>query len=91
MLQGGIAILTTLITFSHKDMPTENNKEHRLDRTAFKRQTAEAASNTVAYWRQQSDTEKIRAAYHLSLRAWGYDPENEPRLDRTKFSMRKVE
>ena len=70
-------------------MPLENKKENRLDRTAFKRQTAEEASSKVAYWRQQSDVEKIRAAYHLSLRAWGYDPENEPRLDRTKFSMRK--
>ena len=62
-----------------------------MDRTAFKRQTAEEASNTVAFWRQKSDAEKIQAAYHLSLRAWGHDPENEPRLDRTKFSMRKLD
>lgn len=68
----------------------EKIKEHRLDRNAFKRQTAEEASDTVAYWRNKSDAEKLRAAYHLSLRAWGYDPENEPRLDRTKFSFHKI-
>ncbi|HSF89793.1 MAG TPA: hypothetical protein VLA46_10270 [Saprospiraceae bacterium] len=73
------------------EMDSEDVKEHRLDRTAFKMQTAEQASNTVAYWRQRPDAEKLRAAYHLSLRAWGYDPENEPRLDKTKFSMRKLE
>ena len=71
-------------------MASEKTKEQRLDRTAFKMQTVEEASNTVAYWRQRPDAEKLRAAYHLSLRAWGYDPENEPRLDRTKFSMRKL-
>ncbi len=51
-------------------MDPEKTKEHRLDRTAFKMQTAEEASNTVAYWRQRPDAEKLRAAYHLSLRAW---------------------
>ena len=64
--------------------------EKRLDRTAFKMQTAANASNTVEYWRQQSDADKLRSAYHLSLRAYGYDPANEPRLDRTKFSMRNA-
>ena len=73
------------------EMGSEDRREHRLDRTAFKMQTAEEASNTGAYWRQKPDAEKLRAAYHLSLRAWGYDPENEPRLDRTKFSMRKLD
>ena len=66
-----------------------SNSEKRLDRTAFKMQTAAQASNNVAYWLQQSDGDKLRAAYHLSLRAYGYDPADEPRLDRTKFSVRK--
>ena len=64
--------------------------EKRLDRTAFKMQKAEEASNTVEYWRQRSDADRLRAAYHLSLRAYGYDPANDPPLDRTKFSMRKA-
>ena len=65
--------------------------EEKLDRTAFKHQTAKEASNNVAYWRSRPDAEKLRAAYHLSLRAYGYDPADEPRLDRTVFSMRKIE
>ncbi len=43
-------------------MASEKTKEQRLDRTAFKMQTAEEASNTVAYWRQRSDAEKFFAA-----------------------------
>lgn len=66
-----------------------SSTEKRLDRTAFKMQTKEQASHTEAYWMLQSDGDKLRAAYNLSLRAFGYDPDNEPRLDRTKFSMRK--
>ena len=63
--------------------------EEKLDRFAFKRQSADEASSTIAYWRKQSDAFKLRSAYHLSLRAYGYDPADEPRLDRTFFSMRK--
>ena len=63
--------------------------EEKLDRTVFKHQSVEEASDTVGYWRKQSDAFKLRSAYHLSLRAFGYDPADEPRLDRTVFSMRK--
>jgi len=66
-----------------------SGNEKRLDRTAFKRQTAANASNTLAYWRKQTDADKLRAAYQLTLRAYGFDPAAEPRLDRTKFSMGK--
>lgn len=67
----------------------EKGKEARLDKTAFKIQTLDEASNNVAFWRTQPDWYKLQSAYHLSLRAYGYDPGNEPRLDRTAFSMRK--
>jgi hypothetical protein len=55
----------------------------------FKSQTAKEAANTVSYWRKQSDAFKLQSAYYLSLRTYGYDPADEPRLDRTAFSMRK--
>ncbi len=67
----------------------KNRPEKKLDRTAFKMHSVEDASIKVAYWRQQSDAEKIVSAYHLSLRAYGFDPQNEPKLDRSKFSARK--
>lgn len=64
-------------------------EEVRLDRATFKRQSAEAADDTSAFWREQSDAFKLRSAYHLSLRAFGFDPADEPRLDRSVFSTRK--
>ncbi|MEO5905871.1 MAG: hypothetical protein ABIQ11_04055 [Saprospiraceae bacterium] len=64
-------------------------EEEKLDRTAFKHQSAKDANNNVSFWRNQSDAYKLRSAYHLSLRAFGFDPADEPRLDRTVFSMRK--
>jgi hypothetical protein len=66
-------------------------KEERLDRNAFSMLTFAEADNTVAFWRQKTPGERIHAAYILSIRAYGYDPENEPRLDRTVFSMRKLQ
>jgi hypothetical protein len=38
---------------------------YRLDRTAFKQQTAEEADNHVAYWLQQPAAERLRAAMYL--------------------------
>ena len=63
--------------------------EEKMDRSAFQKQTASETSHTVAYWRKQSDVFKLRSAYHLSLRSYGLDPGDEPRLDRTFFMMRK--
>ena len=63
--------------------------EERLDRTVFKRQTPEEAANTVSFWKNQSPAYRLRSAYLLSLRVYGYDPADEPRLDKTVFSMRK--
>ena len=65
-------------------------KEERLDKTVFSILTFEQADNSVEFWLQKTPDERIRAAYVLSLRAFGYDPENEPRMDRSVFSMGKV-
>ena len=66
-------------------------KENKLDKTKFRIQTYKEADNTVAYWRSRPWWERLQAGYHLSLRAYGYDPEDEPRLDKTVFKMRKRE
>ena len=63
--------------------------EERFDRTSFKRQSPDEASDTVLFWRKQSPAYRLRSAYHLSLRVYGYDPAHEPGLDRTVFSTRK--
>jgi len=61
---------------------------YRLDRTAFKMQTAQEASNHAAYYRSLTWQERLRIANYLNGIAYNY-PENEPpRMDKTVFSMR---
>ncbi len=60
----------------------------RLDRTAFKAQTAEEAANQAAYYKSLTWQERLRIANYLNSVAYNY-PENEPpRLDRTAFKIR---
>lgn len=65
------------------------NKRYRLDKSAFRIQTFEEASNNKAYWLSKSPSERWQAAWYLICCAYGLDPDNPPRLDRTAFSMRK--
>jgi len=61
---------------------------YRLDRTAFKAQTAAEASNHAAYYRRLTWQERLRIANYLNSIAYNY-PENEPpKLDRTAFKAR---
>jgi hypothetical protein len=60
---------------------------YRLDRTAFKAQTAMEASNHATYYKKLTWQERLRIA-NLNSIAYNY-PENEPpRLDRTVFKIR---
>ena len=62
-----------------------------VDRTAFKAQTAEEASNHAAYYKTLTWQERLRIANYLNSIAYNY-PENEPpRMDKTAFKMRKRE
>jgi hypothetical protein len=59
-----------------------------LDRTAFKVQTAEEASNNAAYYKTPTWQERLRIANYLNSVAYNY-PENEPpRMDKTVFKVR---
>jgi len=61
---------------------------YRLDRTAFKAQTAGQASNHAAYYKTLTWQERLRIANYLNSIAYNY-PENEPpRMDKTVFSIR---
>jgi hypothetical protein len=61
---------------------------YRLDRTAFKAQTAEEAADHAAYYRNLTWQERLRIANYLNSIAYNY-PENEPpKMDKTIFSMR---
>ena len=61
---------------------------YKLDRKAFKAQTAEQASNHSAYYKTLTWQERLRIANYLNSIAYNY-PENEPpRMDKTVFSVR---
>ena len=63
--------------------------EYRLDRTAFKAQTAEEAVKSQAeYSRSLTWQERLRIANYLNSVAYNYPENNPPRLDRTAFSVR---
>jgi len=61
---------------------------YRLDRTAFKAQTAAEASNHASYYKKLTWQERLRIANYLNSVAYNY-PENEPpKLNRNVFSVR---
>lgn len=64
-------------------------KKYRLDKSAFRLQTFEEASNNKEYWLSKSPAERWHAAWYLICSAYNLDPDNPPRLDRSVFSMRK--
>lgn len=62
---------------------------YRLDRTAFKAQTAEEASKSHAeYYRTLTWQERLRIANYLNSIAYNFPEDNPPLMDRTKFSVR---
>ena len=65
-------------------------KEKRFDKTAYAEKTFAEADNSVAYWRTRPMWERLQAGYHLSLRAYGYDPKGTlPRFDFSYFEIRR--
>jgi len=65
---------------------------YRLDRTKFNAGTKQEQNRRdQLHWSQASIDERFRASWYLTLMAYGLDPDNPPRLDRTAFSMRKHE
>jgi hypothetical protein len=62
-------------------------KPYKLDRNAFKAQTAGEASHQYGYWKSQSREERLKAAFYLNSVAYNYDINNPPRLDRGFFTM----
>ncbi|WP_461449335.1 hypothetical protein [Mucilaginibacter sp.] len=64
---------------------------YRLDRTAFKAQTAEEAADHATYYKTLTWQERLRIANYLNSIAYNY-PENEPpKVDKTAFSVRSRE
>ena len=65
-------------------------KEKRFDKKAYSEKTFSEADKSVAYWRTRPMWERLQAGYHLSLRAYGYDPNGpDPKLDIDIFEIRR--
>ncbi len=67
----------------------ENQVDYKLDRTAFKRQTAEEADKQLAYWRSKPPKERLRAALRLNAIAWNYPPSDPPRMNKQLFKAKR--
>ncbi len=61
----------------------------RLDRTAFKGQTAKEASNHSKYYSKLSWKERLEVAYYLNSVAFNFSLDNPPRMDKLKFTASK--
>jgi|GEM_PF-6163804 len=57
----------------------------KLDKTIFTKQTHKEASNNRQYWLSKTVEERLVAAYRLTLRAYGLDPDVEHKLNKTYF------
>ncbi len=60
----------------------------RLDRNVFKGQTAEEAANHKKIYQGLSWQDRLKIAAYLNSIAFRYDPENPPRMDRTRFAAK---
>ncbi len=65
------------------------SEDFKLDKTAFSKGTFEQASHQLAYWKSQPLSKRLEAAWILTCRAYGIDPLNPPKMDKTYFRMRK--
>ena len=62
--------------------------EFRLDRTAFKAQTAAEAADHREYYQNPTVKERLRIAHNLNSIAFNFPIDNPPRMDKTKFKAR---
>lgn len=59
--------------------------QFKLDRSAFKAQTVEEASNHAVYYKSKTWQERLQIAAYLNSIAFNYQLDNPPKMDRTKF------
>ncbi|RWY49135.1 hypothetical protein EPL05_17080 [Mucilaginibacter gilvus] len=62
--------------------------ESRLDRTAFKAQTAKEAADHASYYKTLTWQERLKIANYLNSIAFNYPGDKPSKMDRTAFSMR---
>ena len=63
----------------------------RLDRTAFKAQTAAEAGDHTSFYQKMSWRERLRIAAYLNSVAFNYPLDNPPKMNKTKFTATSSE
>jgi hypothetical protein len=64
--------------------------DFKFDRTAFKMMTFQEADAANVFDQKVPYSERLRQAYHLISRAYGFTMDDQPKLDRSYFSSRKL-
>ena len=66
-----------------------SGSNYRLDRTAFKAQTAAEAADHASFYKNLSWQERLRIAAYLNSKAFNYPEGMPPRMDKTAFTVRQ--
>jgi hypothetical protein len=66
------------------------NMDFSFDKTAFKAQTFKEEQKTKNF-QDNTAIERLEISFYLNSVAFGFDINNPPKMDRTFFSMRKLE
>ena len=64
--------------------------DYKFDRTAFRMMTFKEADAANVYGKNVSYTERLRQAYYLISQAYGFSMSNQPKLDKSHHSYRKL-
>jgi len=64
--------------------------DYKFDRTAFRMMTFKEADAANVYNKNVSYPERLRQAYYLISQAYGFSMSNQPKLDKTFHSSRKL-
>ena len=64
--------------------------DYKFDRNAFKIQTFQEADRANIFDKETSYVERLRQAYYLISQAYGFSMSDQPRLDKSHFSSRKL-
>jgi hypothetical protein len=64
--------------------------DYKLDRTTFRMMTFKEADAANVFDKSVNYAERLRQAYYLISQAYGFSMTNQPKLDRSHFSSRKL-
>jgi hypothetical protein len=64
--------------------------DYKLDRTAFRMMKFKEADAANVFDKDTPYPERLRQAYYLISKAYGFSEADQPKLDRKHFSSRKL-